>query len=257
MLCEPIAVGRGHAIAHGLVDQGGDLSPNRGMIAIRWMDSKTQKRVVREAPEKGAVPGETHGATPAAAGAVDERLGGDGATASEIPHRAQGGCVAQPSGDHGSFGFGSEEPSRGDESVRMISVGFEILFRVADQAERVVVREIVEFAFACCIKAGDELGVDSFVRAPGALMEETMEHDLVSPRLSFIKPRAEVRISEGATGAMVIGHDEKRTGDHAMWRKLREDALGLLARSGRDIMNGDDQCALHAGSVAGTQKRTS
>jgi len=42
-----------------------------------------------------------------------------------------------------------------------------------------------------------------------------------------------------------------------MSRKLREDALGFLARGGRDIMNGDDQCALHADSVAGTQKRTS
>ena len=132
--------------------------------------------------------------------------------AGKILHCAQRGGVAHAGVDRGALRLGPQQPGRGDKSVRMKSMGLKILPRLVDQAQRLVIPEIVELAFIRRINARDEFGLRRFVRPPGALVEETVDHDLMSPRLQFLQPGAEIGIGQRAPLAVIIGHDEERAG---------------------------------------------
>ena len=114
------------------------------------------------------------------------------AAASEIAHGAEGGGVVHPGVDRGALRLRPEQPGRGDESAADEIHEFQNPACASqNQTQRLVIPEIVELAFIRRIKAGDGFGSRIFLRPPGALVEEAVDHNLVSPRLPIPAARRE------------------------------------------------------------------
>jgi hypothetical protein len=138
----------------------------------------------------------------------------------------------------------------------MKAVRFKIIPGLLNQTERFAISEIEEFAFIRRINARDDFRARCLVVAARALMVKPVDHDLVADPGQVSQPGTKTGVGQRATVSMVIGNDEKRAVVDPVTRKMGENFLDLPPSRRSDVMDRDDENALHAVSLAVAVKAT-
>ncbi len=183
------------------------------MFDIGRMDPKSKQRVASEALEKKPIPEQTRASAPTVSHAINKRLGGELPSPDKILHTAQTGCVAEPRFDDGTPRLRSEKPGRRDKADRIKSVRGKLASRLAQEAERLVVCQIVELALIRSVNTRHQSLPQCLALPPFSFMVKTVNDDLMPLAAKFLKPIQKASLTEGTAASMIIRHDKKR----AVW----------------------------------------
>src|SRR5262249_25505326 len=110
-----------------------------------------------------------------------------------------------------------------------------------NSSKRLVVSEIVKFAFTLGIESGQESFNETFVRPPRPFMKVTVNHDFVTGGFEVAQPGNELSILHRRALTMVVRHDEQRAITNAFLCERGNNAVDDWLGRRSNVVDGNDQ----------------